>query len=253
MRVAPRSRPRPASRVGGLAAGIAALAFALVVNAPSRSAAAPGAGDGAGQLFRADCSYCHGTAGQGTELAPTLRGVGRASVYFQLASGRMPLADARATPRRAAPAYSPATIAALVDEVARLTGDTGPTIPEVSPRADVAAGGELYRLDCAACHAWSGEGGALFEREAPSIHAASRIEVAAVIRAGSGNMPAFGQAALSDRQVADVVAYVNELDHSKDPGGNPLWHLGPFAEGLIALGVALPILLAATRWIGERS
>jgi len=66
-------------------------------------------------------------------------------------------------------------------------------------------------------------------------------------------MPAFGRAALSDAQLNDLVAYVRELDHARDRGGNPLWHLGPFAEGLIALGLCLPLLLATTRWIGDRA
>ena len=136
----------------------------------------------------------------------------------------------------------------------RLAGGSGPGIPRLDlARADVADGGELYRLNCAACHAWSGEGGALFEREAPSIHPASLIEVAAVVRTGSQNMPAFGRAAFSDRQLNDLVSYVNELDHARDRGGNPLWHLGPFAEGLIALAIALPALLVITRWIGDRA
>lgn len=206
------------------------------------------------RIFLADCAVCHGTDGRGSSRAPDLRGVGRASVYFQLSTGRMPLGSSGTDAGRSRPAYDPATIDALVDEVVRRAGGGGPDIPDVDgTRGDAAAGGELYRLDCAACHSWSGEGGALFHREAPSIHPASPTQAAAVIRAGSGNMPAFGRAALSDRQLADVLAYVDELDHPHDRGGFPLWHLGPFAEGLLALGVGLPVLLVATRWIGDRA
>ena len=47
---------------------------------------------------------------------------------------------------------------------------TGPTIPDVDiARGDVAAGGELYRLNCAACHVASGSGAAIGGgREAPT-------------------------------------------------------------------------------------
>jgi ubiquinol-cytochrome c reductase cytochrome c subunit len=244
--------------MGGPVAVVAVAALAMLVTTAGRSAAGPPPDaqshrrDAPG-IFVADCAFCHGTRGEGTSRAPSLAGVGGASVYFQLASGRMPLAATGGRAVRARPAYPASTIEAMVAYVARLTGGGGPAVPRLDQHGDVAAGGELYRLDCAACHAWSGEGGALFEREAPSIHGASPTEVAAIVRAGSGNMPAFGTAALSDRQLAAVVAYVHELDHPEDVGGNPLWHLGPFAEGLIALGILLPVVLMATRWIGERA
>jgi hypothetical protein len=64
-------------------------------------------------------------------------------------------------------------------------------------------------------------------------------------------MPAFGEAALTDDQVAAVSAYVEYLDAPTDRGGQPLWHLGPVTEGAMAL-IALGALLLFTRWIGER-
>jgi hypothetical protein len=64
-------------------------------------------------------------------------------------------------------------------------------------------------------------------------------------------MPAFGEAALTDEQLAGVVAYVRYLKEPDDRGGEPLWHLGPFAEGALSL-VALGGLLLFVRWIGER-
>src|SRR5437016_3133621 len=87
-----------------------------------------------------------------------------------------------------------------------------------------------YLADCAACHAWAGDGGALLHREAPSLHRAGATQIAEAVRVGPGLMPAFGAAAISDRQLDSVVAYVRYLDHPKDRGGNPLWHLGPVAE-----------------------
>jgi ubiquinol-cytochrome c reductase cytochrome c subunit len=66
-------------------------------------------------------------------------------------------------------------------------------------------------------------------------------------------MPAFGQAALNDDGLQSVVAYVRYLDAPRDRGGNPLWHLGPVAEGGIAWVVGIGLLLLALRWIGERT
>ncbi len=225
-----------------------------------------------GQLFLSDCAVCHGSAGAGTPRGTSLVGVGRASLDYQLSTGRMPLVgvgrvadqpgrplqplpnvaagDSDIIPRRHNPAYDAPTISALVDYVSVLTGGGGPDIPRLTG-GNLAQGGDLFRLQCAACHAWAGDGGALLRREAPSLHAATATQIAEAVRVGPSQMPAFGSAALTDDQVASVVAYVRYLDDPRDRGGQPLWHLGPVTEGAMALA-ALALLLLFTRWIGER-
>lgn len=245
------------------------LGFYAAPSAASRASASPGAD--ARAIYLSDCAVCHGSDGHGSDRGPTLVGVGRASTDYELSTGRMPLAgaghtddpgtpirplpgqtlgDPNATATRHDPAYSPDTIAALVEYVALLTGAGGPDIP--SPVAgDVARGGELFRLQCAACHEWAGTGGALFQREAPSLHAATPVQIAEAVRVGPGQMPTFGQAALTDAQVNDVVGYVRYLDAPRDRGGADLGHIGPVAEGAVALVAILGIVLLL-RWIGER-
>ncbi len=71
------------------------------------------------------------------------------------------------------------------------------------------------------------------------------------MRVGPGAMPAFGAAALNDRELADVVAYVRYLDHPRDRGGWNIWHLGPVAEGGVAWVIAMSVLVVAVRWMGE--
>jgi ubiquinol-cytochrome c reductase cytochrome c subunit len=150
--------------------------------------------------------------------------------------------------------YDAATRAALVDYVVRLAGGRGPAIPDLRlGSGNVAAGGTIYRLQCAACHAWSGDGGALLQREAPSTHPATSLEVAEAVRSGPGNMPAFGRAAIDGGQLQSLVRYVRQLNHPDDRGGAPLWHLGPLAEGAVAVFVGLGLLVVAVRWIGTRS
>ena len=78
------------------------------------------------------------------------------------------------------------------------------------------------------------------------------MQIAEAVRVGPGTMPAFGAAALTDPQLDDVVAYVRYLDRPKDRGGQPLWHLGPVAEGAVAWFVGLGALLVAVRWMGEK-
>jgi ubiquinol-cytochrome c reductase cytochrome c subunit len=204
----------------------------------------------------ADCAVCHGSDGRGSDRAPSLAGAGPALVDYELSTGRMPLpptASSTTKTRRHRPAYTPAQQRALVAYVVGLTGAGGEAIPTVDvEQADLAAGGEQFRLQCAACHAWAGDGGALLHREAPDLHEATPVQIAEAVRTGPGTMPAFGRAALDDAQLNAVVAYVRYLDHPKDRGGQPLWHLGPMAEGAVAVILGIGLLLLVTVWIGER-
>jgi ubiquinol-cytochrome c reductase cytochrome c subunit len=231
---------------------------------------APAAPD-APAIYLRDCAVCHGSDARGTNRGPTLIGVGRASVDFWVSTGRMPLehavgrdpvsraqqplpaeqlGDPEATTSRHHAAYPRPVIDALVDYVAGLAGG-GPDIPLVHPAAgDVSVGGELFRLQCASCHAWAGDGGALLNREAPSLHDATVTQIAEAIRTGPGTMPPFGPAALDDHQLDSLVAYVRYLDAPRDRGGQPLWHLGPVAEGAIAWLFGLGLLLVVLRWMG---
>jgi ubiquinol-cytochrome c reductase cytochrome c subunit len=161
------------------------------------------------------------------------------------------LGDPDAVPHRHEPAYGPPAIQGLVDYIEALTGGGGPDIPTVAGGGKITDGGELFRLQCAACHSSTGEGGALEHREAPTTHPANERQIAEAVRVGPGLMPAFGNAALTDEQLASVVTYVRYLAKPSDRGGNPLSHLGPFAEGIVAFA-GLAALVVATRWIGER-
>jgi ubiquinol-cytochrome c reductase cytochrome c subunit len=261
----------------GLASPGAAAANGLPVGlaSPGAAAAPPASLPAARDIYLRDCAACHAADGRGTVRGPNLVGVGRGFVDYELSTGRMPLLglpaqDPRRTRvlrqlpgvqfnsfpvlpvQRAAPAYPPGVIAALVDFVGSF-GVGGPDIPNVDlAGADLARGGQLFRLDCAACHEWAGGGGALLNRVAPALHNATPVQIAEAVRAGPGQMPAFGPAAISTGDLNSLVAYVRYLNHPRDPGGNGLWHLGPFAEGAIALILGVGVLLLVTGWIGER-
>jgi ubiquinol-cytochrome c reductase cytochrome c subunit len=260
-------RVQATAAVWSLVVAGAAVGMVVFVGPGSSDAARlrPRAPGSVPRVYQRDCATCHGADAHGTSFGPDLHGAGAAQVDFQLATGRMPVptgdasqhhqhpsaaeAQARRTPR-----YDAATRRALVDYVVELAGGGGPGIPALDANAgSVSAGGETFRLQCAACHAWSGDGGALLQREAPSTHPATSTEIAEVVRAGAGNMPAFGHAAIDDEQLQSLVRYVRYLDHPDDRGGAPLWHIGPLAEGAIAVFVGLGLLVVAVRWIGTRS
>jgi ubiquinol-cytochrome c reductase cytochrome c subunit len=258
---------RITASAGAVTVGCVAVCLALMAR-PGPSTAAPervAARASVRSIYLRDCAVCHGADARGTELGPDLHGSGAAQVDFQLSTGRMPVprgdaaqahervsageAQARRTPK-----YDASTRHALVEYVVGLAGGGGPPIPDVHEgRGDLAEGGEIFRQQCAACHAWSGEGGALLQREAPSTHPATTLEIAEAVRAGPGNMPAFGAAALDHAQLQSLARYVRYLDHPNDRGGAPVWHVGPLVEGAVAVFVGLGALVLAVRWIGTRS
>src|SRR5439155_22036522 len=122
-------------------------------------------------------------------------------------------------PQRKRAAYSADDIAALTAYIGSL--GNAPKLPTIDiSHTDLAAGGELFRANCAPCHSASGSGGALsYGRAAPSLGAAQPEEIAAAVRSGPSQMPVFGDDVISGRQLDDIVAYVRYLRAPQDPGG----------------------------------
>jgi ubiquinol-cytochrome c reductase cytochrome c subunit len=202
-------------------------------------------------LYRTHCTSCHGTDGQGVEgRGPTLADEGEAAVDFVLRTGRMPMADPRTQANRGPVQFNDEEIRALV-AYAGAFGD-GAAVPEVDvANGDVAAGGKIFRLNCAACHVASLSGAAIGGgRAAPSLMESTPTEIAEATLVGPGAMPVFGE--FDDQDRDDLAAYIvalqgrNRVDQLRDFGG-----VGPVGEGLGAWLLALLPLVALTRWIGS--
>lgn len=248
----PRRRLAVASVAAWLAvAGLAGLAVAGLDAAARGQEDAPASTRSGERLYQQNCVGCHGTGGEGTQRGPALEGAGAASADFYLRSGRMPISDPTQEVERGEPRFTDEQIRALVDYVAGLGG--GPAIPDVeTDGADRSRGGELYRLNCAACHNWDAKGGALVGHEnPPDLHGIDPLQVAEAVRVGPGSMPRFDEGALTDAQLDDVTAYVAYLDDPRDAGGWGLAHWGPATEGAAA-AVVLGGLLAVVAWLGAR-
>ncbi len=123
----------------------------------------------------------------------------------------------------------------------------------VVPQNDLSRGGEIYRAECAACHAATGIGGALsFRDNAPPLGEFSAIRIAAAVRGGPGEMPSFGPETISDEELEQLVTYTLYLQDPEDPGGAPIGRVGPVMEGLITWFVAMTAIILGLMWIGER-
>ena len=210
-------------------------------------------------LYETGCASCHGVRGEGVDApdgslrGPSLEQSGEAAAYYYLTTGRMPLANSEEEPTRKDPAYDDAEIEALVAYVGSL--GEGPAVPEVDiTDADLAAGGEIFRANCQACHSASGSGGALsYGRAAPRLADATPTQVAAAVRVGPGQMPVFGPDTIDDEELDDLAAFVDYLRNPTDPGGLPIGRTGPIPEGFVAWLIGMVALVALVMWIGTRS
>jgi ubiquinol-cytochrome c reductase cytochrome c subunit len=208
------------------------------------------------QLFEENCSACHGPAALGTSRAPNLTGLGAATVDFWVGTGRMPLADAslQAVPKPSH--FTTKQVEEIAAFVTSLSPVNGPGIPVVNTKtANLTEGNSLFVLNCAACHTITGSGDALADGYfATSLHAATPTQVAEAIRTGPGNMPRFGPGELSNKEVADIVAYVTgPIKHPDNRGGIGLGGVGPVAEGFVALLVGVGGLMLVAFWLGDRA
>lgn len=230
-----------------------AMAFAGTGTRPApavaRSTSLDPDGPGA-ELYVGQCAACHGVDGRGVDgRGPTMEGEGRAAVDFVLRTGRMPMADPDAQAQSGPVRYTEAQIVTLVDYVGGF-GD-GPDIPAVDAASgNVAAGGQIYRLECAACHTASLAGAPIGGgREAPSLADAGATVIGEAIVVGPGAMPRF--ATLGRQDVDDVAAYIAALQSMDTNTAHSFGGAGPVAEGLAAWLLGLLPIVAVTRWIGS--
>ena len=253
--------------VAGMVVVAAAVAVGLFLGGgPAESASAqqqPTPPQSGQQIWSQDCAICHGVDAKGSFQGPPIDDQGTAAVDFMVRTGRMPApfrpdSSMFASPpdpdrSRHDPQYSDAEIADLVRFTAGfISGPAAPPPPDVSD-ADVSAGGELYRLNCAACHQMAGSGGVLSSGVAsPPLGQAEPLDVLEAMRTGPGDMPVFDRATISDSDATEIAAYVEYLRDPRDRGGLSLWHLGPVPEGLVAWVVGISAILLLCRWLGTR-
>ncbi|WP_353942117.1 c-type cytochrome [Streptomyces sp. HUAS MG91] len=210
------------------------------------------------KLYSVGCASCHGTGGQGTSDGPSLVGVGSAAVDFQVGTGRMPAQQPGAQVPRKKVIYSQAEIDQLAAYISSLgAGPVAPSREDYDPSgADVAKGGELFRTNCAQCHNFTGEGGALTHGKfAPSLEGVSPKHIYEAMQTGPQNMPSFPDTTMTKQNKKDIIAYLDAVngDKSESPGGLKLGGLGPVSEGLFAWIFGLGALIAVAIWVAART
>jgi ubiquinol-cytochrome c reductase cytochrome c subunit len=206
------------------------------------------------QLFDTSCITCHGANLQGVpDRGPSLIGTGEAAVYFQVSTGRMPLARQEADASEKPTVFSDEEIDQLMAYVQAHGG--GPTLPSGDLRdGDLAEGGELFRLNCASCHNFVGEGGALSSgKAAPSLKEADDLTIYTAMLSGPENMPVFGDNQLTPDEKRAIINYVQTIKEQADPGGAGIGRIGPVSEGLVIWVVGIGALLFGIFWMGSKA
>ncbi|MFH8515924.1 c-type cytochrome [Streptomyces gelaticus] len=233
-------------------------AFAPASKAQADDTAQSLAIDEGKKLYSVGCASCHGTGGQGTTDGPSLVGVGSAAVDFQVGTGRMPAQQPGAQVPKKKVIYSQAQIDQLAAYVASLgAGPITPTKNQVSPDgADIAKGGDLFRTNCAQCHNFTGEGGALSNgKYAPSLEGVDPKHIYEAMQTGPQSMPSFPDTTMPEQQKRDIIAYIQTVNssQSENPGGLKLGGLGPVSEGLFAWIFGLGALIAVAIWVAAHT
>jgi ubiquinol-cytochrome c reductase cytochrome c subunit len=214
------------------------------------------------QLYETACITCHGANLQGVSgRGPSLIGVGEAAVYFQVSSGRMPAMRGEAQAMRKAAIFDEAQVDALGAYVQSMGG--GPLTPrdangQISDKSllgnDLARGGDLFRLNCASCHNFTGRGGALSSgKYAPVLDPATPAQIYTAMVTGPQNMPKFSERQLSPDEKKDIIAYVRAMSETPNPGGYGLGGFGPASEGMAIWIIGMVAAIAAALWIGVRA
>ena len=213
-----------------------------------------------------NCLTCHGANLQGVvNRGPSLIGAGDAAVYFQVSTGRMPLArqESQGQRKEVLPQFNPDTeegrrnLDALGAYIQAQGG--GPTRPEAQAVAlrgdDPARGSELFRLNCASCHNFTGRGGALSSgKYAPTLDPASEQHIYTAMLSGPQNMPKFSDRQLTPEEKEDIIAYIISVRGNQNSvGGNPLGGIGPVSEGLMAFLVGLMGMVGFAIWLGAKT
>ncbi len=240
--------------IGGLYA-----AFAPTSRAQTDSASDVEAGK---KLFSVGCATCHGLGGSGVRdetgqiLGPSLVGVGAAAVDFQVGTGRMPMAAPGAQVPQKDVIYTDEQIRQLAAYVESIGG--GPAIPGSDrydyTQGDPVNGGEIFRTNCAACHNFAGQGGALtYGKYAPNLMNVIPRHMYEAMITGPQSMPVFSDQVLTPENKRDIIAYLKTVEEEPNPGGLGVGRIGPVSEGLWAWLVGIGALVGVAVWIGAKS
>ena len=210
-------------------------------------------------LYANQCATCHGSDGRGRtipgtdELAPPLVGNPDVTVPYvdlTIRVGRMPPPENDPFDNRHRQVVigdeeRELLVAYLADQF-----DLEGEVPE-PPEGDAVTGRQVYAANCAQCHGSTGAGGVAGAGAwTPSVVGSDATAIAEAIRVGPFEMPRFGEEQISEEELGDVAAFLDEVASEE---GTPLGlvEINPVYASGFAFFFALIILVSAM-WIAGR-
>ena len=208
-------------------------------------------------IFLKGCSSCHGLNAEGGSIAPSLIGVGAASVDFQVGTGRMPMADMSQQAMRKKPVYDEAQTAALAAYVASLApGPASLKNEEITWERDgnAADGGKLFRTNCAMCHNFAAQGGALTQgKYAPTLMGVEAKHIYEAMITGPQSMPVFSDKTITPAEKLSIIKWIKTAEAEPNLGGASLGRVGPVTEGLLVWTFGLGLLIGIAVWLASKA
>jgi ubiquinol-cytochrome c reductase cytochrome c subunit len=192
------------------------------------------------EIFLKGCSSCHGLNAEGASIAPSLIGVGAASVDFQVGTGRMPMADMSQQAMRKAPLYTEEETAALAAYVATLApGPASITNEEITWERDGST---------------AGQGGALTQgKYAPTVMGVEPKHIYEAMITGPQAMPVFSDKTITPQEKLSIIKWIKSAESEPNLGGASLGRVGPVTEGLLVWTFGLGLLVAISVWLTAKS
>ena len=167
------------------------------------------------------------------------------------------MADMSVQAMRKKPVYNAEQTAALAAYVASLApGPAIPTDDQLNYERDgnVAQGGELFRTNCAMCHNFAGQGGALTQgKYAPTLMGVDAKHIYEAMVTGPQSMPVFSDKTITPAEKLSIIKWIKSVQDEPQQGGISLGRVGPVTEGLFGWLVGLGILIGVAVWLASKA
>jgi ubiquinol-cytochrome c reductase cytochrome c subunit len=158
---------------------------------------------------------------------------------------------------RKKPVYNAEETAALAAYVASLA--PGPAIPDDSVLnyerdGNTAQGGELFRNNCAMCHNFAGQGGALTQgKYAPTLMGVEPKYIYEALITGPQSMPVFSDKTITPAEKLSLIKWIKAAEAEPNLGGATMGRIGPVTEGLLAWVLGIGLLIGIAVWLTTRA
>ena len=169
----------------------------------------------------------------------------------------MPMADMSQQAQRKKPVYNEEQVAALAAYVASLApGPAAITNESLSWERDgnTAEGGELFRNNCAMCHNFAAQGGALTNgKYAPTLMGVEPKHIYEAMLTGPQSMPKFGDKTITPEEKLSIIKWIKHAESEPQLGGASTGRVAPVTEGLAAWVLGLGILIGIAVWLATKA